>query len=195
MTSQPAVRAAAILDALAFLDTFEPGSHARVLSLVPEASRALLDHTARTAWVPVEHDRATADAIVKVLGVSGAVQFWRGSVAQLAEKPLLNSFVSGMIRLFGDDPGRVIGILPKGWGLVYRDLCEPRCDRAESGKATLLFEKVAAEVRAAPNYFHCWHGICLGVADLTRMQGTVDFAVRTDRSAASATFAWSGIRV
>ena len=100
------------------------------------------------------------------------------------------SFVNGMISLLGHDPGRMIGILPKGWGLIYRGVCEPSSDRRAKGQVVLRFERVATQVRASPNYFHSWHGTCLGMADLARMEGSVVFVVAEDRSSATATFTW-----
>src|SRR5690349_15078681 len=149
---RPAVRAGAILDSLAYLDVFEPGARARVLANVPAPSRELLLHTARSSWVGIEHDRYAVDAIVAQFGVARSIQYWRRSTASLTERPLLKGFVSGMLDLFGRDPGRVIGLLPKGWPLAYRALCEPKVERLLPGQVTLRFDDVASEVRASPNY-------------------------------------------
>jgi hypothetical protein len=189
-TSRPAVRAAAILDALDYLDVFESGARARVLGSVPAASREILLTTSRSSWVGIEHDRHAVDGIVNLFGVGRAIQYWRAATSRLAERPLLKGFVSGMTALLGHDPGRVLGLLPKGWSLVYRACCEPRMDTSVAGEANLRFVDVAAEVRSAPNYFHSWHGTCLGMADLARMEGKVTFVVSANRSTASATFVW-----
>ena len=79
-TQQPAVRAGAILDALAFLDSFEPGSRALVLARVPPSAREAMLTTARSSWVSIEHDRHSIDAIIDVFGVPRAIQFSANSV-------------------------------------------------------------------------------------------------------------------
>jgi hypothetical protein len=186
-----AVRGGAVHDTFAFLDKFEQGARAKVLARTPEVSRELLLNASRTSWVPVEHDHFLVDGIVEVLGVARAVQYWRAATTHLIERPILKSFVSGMINLFGDDPGRVIGLLPKGWPLVYRDVAELSYTRPEQGMGTVLFDHVALPVRLYPNYFHSWHGTCLGVADLARAGGGVEFSVARDRSSAVARFRWS----
>ena len=186
-----AVRAAATQDALAFLDKFEPGLQARVLERLPPATRELMVTTSRSAWIPLEQDHHAVDIIVGLLGAARATQYWRGVTGNLIERPILKSFVSGMINVFVDDPGRVIGLLPKGWGLVYREICLPSCVRSESGKTIVRFDDTAPEIRAYPNYFHSWHGTCLGLADLARIKGQVTFEVARDRSSAVATFAWA----
>lgn len=187
----PAVRAGAILDSLAYLDVFESGARARVLGSIPPVSRELLLHTSRSSWVGIEHDRHAVDAIVGFFGVTRSIQYWRKSMGILAERPLLKGFISGMTGLFGNDPGRVIGLLPKGWSLVYRDLCDPKMDRLAPGQLSIQFARVAPEVLAAPNYFHSWHGTCLGLADLAQMKGKVVFLVSADRASANVTFSWN----
>ncbi|MFT3921280.1 MAG: hypothetical protein QM778_01970 [Myxococcales bacterium] len=189
--ASPAVRAAAQQDALEQLDKFEPGARARVLERLPPDTRQIMLTTSRSAWVSIEHDHYAVDVIVRLFGPSRAVQYWRGVTNSLIERPILKSFVSGMVSIFGDDPGRIIGILPKGWSLVYRDLCEPVCLREGEGKTVLRFENLVPEVRIYSNYFHSWHGTCLGVADLARIKGKVTFDVAPDQSAATATFFWT----
>lgn len=157
---------------------------------MPVASRELLLNTSRSSWVGIEHDRHAVDGIVNLFGVGRSIQYWRGATSRLAERPLLKGFVSGIIALMGHDPGRILGLLPKGWPLVYRALCDLQMDTRVAGEASLRFVEVAREVRSAPNYFHSWHGTCLGMADLARMEGKVTFVVSADRSTASATFAW-----
>jgi hypothetical protein len=178
-----------VLDSLAFLDKFEAGAQARVLERIPQASRDVLLNTARSSWVSIEHDHFAVDAIVELFGAARAIQYWRSATNNLIERPLLKSFVSGMINVFGSDPGRVIGILPKGWPLVYRDLGELSCARDE-GQAVVHWDPVAPEVRLYANYFHSWHGTCLGVADLARIKSAVEVVVARDRSSAQATFRW-----
>lgn len=190
MSEEALVRAAAVHDALAFLDKFEPGAQARVLARVPPASRECLLQTARSAWVSLEHDHYTVDAIVELFGVTRAVQYWRATTTSMVERPLLKSFVSGMISVFGRDPGRVVAILPTGFLQVYRNVGEVSCDRSEEHQAVVRFEHVASAVRAHPNYFHSWHGTCLGVADLARIQIPVEFTVARDRGSAQARFHW-----
>ncbi|NOU30287.1 MAG: hypothetical protein HOO96_20485 [Polyangiaceae bacterium] len=187
----PAVRASAVRDTLAFLDKFEPGARERVLARVPAASRDLIENTARSYWVPIEHDHYTVDAMVAMWGVERSIQCWRGAMANLVERPLLKSFVSGMVGLFGSDPRRVLGLLPRGWPLVYRDMTLPRVAESRPGRLVIAFEDAPELLRVHSNYFHSFHGACLGIADIARLDGQVDFAVTRQRTAATATFSWA----
>ncbi len=189
--SSPAVRASAVRDTLAFLDKLEPGARARVLDRVPTASRDLIENTARSYWVPIEHDHYTVDAIVEMWGIERSIQCWRGAMANLVERPLLKTFVSGMMGIFAGDPRRVLGLLPRGWPLVYRNMTSPRIAESRAGRLVIAFEDAPDQLRAYPNYFHSFHGACLGIADIARVDGQVDFAVNRQKTAATATFSWA----
>lgn len=186
----PAVRASAVRDTLAYLDKLEDGARERVLARVPALSRELIESTARSYWVPIEHDHYTVDAIVEMWGVQRSIQCWRGAMADLVERPLLKSFVSGMIGLFAADPRRVLGLLPRGWPLVYRNMSSPHVTESRPGHLVIAFDDVPEQLRAYPNYFHSFHGACLGMADIARVEAKVDFVVNPQRSAATATFSW-----
>jgi hypothetical protein len=188
MLEPPAVRASAVRDTLAFLDIFEAGSQAEVMRRVPQDSRAIIEDTPRSAWIPVEHDHHTIDAIIDVFGLQRAIECWTGALLHLTKRPLLSSFISGMTRLFGKDPIRVISLLPKGWNLVYRGVCVPVLARGDRPEPVIRFVQVAPEIRRYSNYFHSWHGGCRAFASLASMPGKVSFSIAPDMSYAEAAF-------
>jgi hypothetical protein len=187
-THSAAVRASAVKDTLAFLDRFEPGAQQRVLARIPAPVQVRIHDTPRSGWVSLDDDHYSVDAIVELFGDTRAVQFWQASVMNLIERPLLKTFVSGMMRVLGNDPGRIIGLIPKGWSLVYRDLCRPVLDASREDAPAILFEQVAPDVRKYSNYFHCWHGACAGFAQLSQIKSPVRFTIAGDKSSAEAVF-------
>lgn len=191
VSSGPAVRASAVRDTLAFLDKFDPGAQSEVLARVPLASREAILSAPRTSWISIEDDHYTIDAIIGVFGRERAIRFWRDSLADLVERPLLGNFVSGMVRVFGRDPTRVVALFPRGWSLVFRDMCTPRLVSGAGGQPVIRFEHIAPEVGKYPNYLHSWHGSCQGFAHIARVQGTVAFTVSPDLSVAEAKFFWT----
>src|SRR6476469_5254273 len=104
----PAVRASAVRDTLDYLDVFQPGARAEVLSRVPARSRTVIEETPRSAWVSVHDDHYTIDAMIDIFGRERAIECWCGAMMNLIERPLLHGFISGMKRVLGNDPGRVI---------------------------------------------------------------------------------------
>ena len=190
-TSEPAVRAGAVRDTLDFFDKFQPGARERALSWFPAEARRVIEETSRLGWIPVEHDHWVVDGIVRELGRERAVRCWADSVATLTEQPLLKSFVGGALRVLGNDPVRFIGMLPKGWSMIWRDMCEPRVDTDRAGRPVLVLERVDPLVQPYPNYFHSWHGAAWGTARLTGRQVHAVLDVATDRSRALITFTFA----
>ncbi len=184
MGAFPAVRASAVRDTLDFLDVFQPGARAEVLSRVPARSRAVIEETPRSAWVSVHDD---------IFGRERAIECWRDAMMNLIERPLLHGFISGMKRVLGNDPARVISWFPKGWSLAYRDMCTPVLKKTPSGRPTIVFTDVAHEVREYSNYFHSWHGACRGMSSIAGADGRVHFSIASDFTFAVATFSWSSI--
>ncbi len=191
MSRAPAVRASAVRDTLAFLDQFEPGSQAKVMARVPAAAREAIESAPRSGWISVHDDHFTIDSIIETFGRARAIRFWRDSLAGLVERPLLGNFVSGMVRVFGRDPTRVVALFPRGWSLVYRDVCRPRLVSSAGAQPVIRFEEIAPEIRISyPNYLHSWHGSCQGFAHIARVEGKVEFSVASDASVAEAKFFW-----
>ena len=190
--SQPAVRASAVRDTLAFLDKFHAGSRDKVLELVPDASRRVIEETSRLSWIGIEHDHYTIDGIIQVFGAERAARFWAESIANTVEQPLLKPFVSGVLSLLGHDPARFVAHLPKGWAMVYRDMCEPRFAISHDGRPQIHFESIDPLVGVYDNYFVSWRGVCLGVGRLARASTRVELQVAPDERSAVATFTFGG---
>lgn len=183
---QPAVRASAVRDTLAFLEKFERGAMARVLAKVPEASRAIIEGTARSGWVGIEHDHHTIDAIVELFGRKRATEFWSQAISELSDKPLLKAFVGGMLRLVTRDGGRVMSIMATGWPLVYRDMCQIEVVTDAGPNPVLRFREIAGAVRRHRNYLLSWQGGVVGFARLAGLSVHVAFRVAPDASSAEA---------
>lgn len=191
MERHPAVRASAVRDTLDFLDQFEAGARAAVMSRVPGGSREVIETTPRSSWIGIEHDHQVLDAIIHVFGRERAIQFWCDALGSLVNRPLLRSFVSGSLSVFGRDPNRVVAMFPRGWPLVYRDCCTLVMMQGAGGEPMIRFQDITPAVRKHTNYFDSWHGACLGFAHIARVNGHVAFTVAADLSFADATFSWA----
>ncbi|MCP5058442.1 MAG: hypothetical protein GY937_17195 [bacterium] len=188
MSRSPAVRVSAALDMFELLETFEPGSRARVWARVPEPTRELIDSLWRTQWIPLEHDHYLPEAIVAEFGAERSRDLFRRAVPSIVEKPMLEPLIFGMLRVLGTRRARMLTVIPKGWGLVFRDLCEPRMGMCRDDEIEVIFDSIAPEVREYPTYLDMWEGVCLGLLDLACPGGSLDFERAPDRSRVIARF-------
>ncbi|MAE94933.1 MAG: hypothetical protein CL910_09765 [Deltaproteobacteria bacterium] len=174
------MRAGSATEMLEFLEATEPGSRERIWARVPEASRAVLEGAG--LWIPLEHDGELAEAIFEELGDQKTKALYRQSIHTMVKKPLLEPLVFGMLRVLGYRSLRLVTIVPKGWGLIFRDFCEPRIENASESEVTLVLDQVHPEVAARPVYFRMWEGIFLGMLDMVCADGSLDFEVAPDGS-------------
>ncbi len=191
MSRNPAARASAARDNLEHADHYRAGTVERVRSSIPADVLEVIDTRPGSSWLEFEYDHWLMDGVIEVLGVDDAVRCWHQSIGDLVDKPLLRSFVHGGLRMFGAKPGKILKLVPKGWGLAYRDFCTPAFTLVREGHAELRFEDVAPEAFESPGYLHCWHGICLGIFDLEKpSNGRVEFEFDATAREALATFRW-----
>jgi hypothetical protein len=191
MPRSPAVRIAAARDIIDFANKFHPGARETILSNLPSEALEALEGGARTAWLSIEHDHWIADGIVGLLGKERAIRCWRASVPDMVDKPLLRSFVSGMLRAFGNGPARVIGLFRKAWPLLFDDFCEIDLRDDHPTQITVLFKDIAPQVRNYPNYFLCWNGVLQGLFEIAEVKGEVDLTIAPDTRKAEARCRWS----
>lgn len=174
-------------------DLFRPGTRQAIRAGIPARSLEVIDGLASSSWLEWEHDRWLMDRTMAVLGREDAVRCWRAGMAVLVERPLLKSVVQPALRLFLGRPGQLVSLIPKAWGLAYRDLCVPAFRRTGAAAAELAFEDVAPEAFEAEGYLHCWHAIALAVSDLEKSPGTqVEFEIDRPGARAVVRFRWAG---
>ena len=175
---------------LSFVEKFEPGARAQVLARMSDEAREALEGGSRTAWLPIEHDHWVVDGVVQLFGRANAIRCWRDSLPDMVDKPLLRSFVSGMLRVFGNDPARIMSLLPKAWPLIYHDFCELELVQEQPNQLEVLFKRIAPQVRQYPNYLHSWDGVLQGVFALAKVPGSVSLTVAADYRSARAICTW-----
>lgn len=190
MAHQPAVRAGAAHNLLEFLETFRPGSLALVRSRIPPDTLAAIDSS--SSWLPVEHHGLMVDAMAAVFGIAEVRRLYREYFSDLARGPLLRNLVLPALRLFGRKPRRILGVIPNGWKLGYRDFARLEITTAEKGHVVIAMKDFAPEVFDHPGYFDGWQGLFHGVLDLCHVSGdSVEIEIDRPARRATLTFLWT----
>jgi hypothetical protein len=176
---------------LVIIDAARPGTRDAVRSRIPAGALEVMDGAAGSSWLSAEHHHWLVDGTLEVLGVEAAVAAWRGGMSEVLQRPLHKFFVEAAVRMFLDEPGRVLQLIPKGWALAYRDFCQVSYHRTAEDQAEIRFADVAPVAFSSPGYLHSWLAICQGIFDLEKpREGRT--ALITDQPAAAATvrFGW-----
>ena len=185
----PAVRARAVQDALAQLDTFKAGATVAARELVPAESLKLIDASRATEWIPIEHDHHVPSAVVETLG-SEADAYFRNVLTRQLEAPLLRSTWTATQRLLGLSPASLFYAVRLGWPVIYRDFGSIRILPHKARAAGLRMSRVAAQVFEHPAYLTSFKGFFGGFLDVCKCEGEVELSAQPKRSTVEITVRW-----
>jgi serine/threonine protein kinase len=174
---EPAVRARGAHDALDYIDSNRPDVAQAVRAAIPADSLAVIEGTPRTGWIAAEHDRFLPGAVVSVMGAEGAFAHFRSFLPSQLEGPILGRLVTGIARLVGRDPSRLLKMVPRGWAAMFRDMGEVAVtDRSET-HAVIEMSDVPAGVADWEPYALSWGAFFDGVVLFCGHDGTCTWAI------------------
>jgi hypothetical protein len=150
-----------------------------VLGRLPEPVRQGLTATTRLALVPASWDAALAKAIAQELGDAATRAVARASMLQSLRGPLLGGLGSGVLRLFGMQPGRFFRWADKAWGHVTKGCGDLEAEVVEDSSAILALRGMPHSL-AIPEYLTYVAGTLESIFDLCRVTGTVAESGRPD---------------
>lgn len=164
------MRASHIHTNLLELESFGAELAARIRGRIAESTLLAVSDSSSVAWLPVEHDIEISRAVLEVVGVAGLRSWSLDAMARSAAGPLIRPLVDGASKLFGVTPHALYRILPRGYGLIYRDCGENVYEQTgetsgvvtQTGVPALLFEHsylegTAGAFQAFPHIFR-WDG-------------------------------------
>jgi len=179
----PCTRGVAARAPLTQLDRFRPGRTAELLERIPPESLGVIESTSALGWVPVAHERYVAQAVFEVLGDDDAIAYFRWLVTRhLVHTPLFRPVMTQVRRLFGIDAGKLLGVVPKPFGLLFRDFGDVVPSDRGPRWAELELRGAAPIVLETPWYRESWRGAFASVFDIALTDGEVELSI--DRDAA-----------
>lgn len=186
----PAIRLSVARDSIDFLDRFRPGARQELIDYLPVDTRDLILNSAGSGWLPIEHDRHVLAGHLQLLGLEQSRVCWRAGMSELSKKPLLSSVVSGTMRVFRQDKTKLLGVVPRGWTLVYREFCRVELAEKQRGDVRFVFSDIAAEVWEYPAYIDCWAAVILGLLDVAGADGRSEIETDETRRRATLRLRW-----
>jgi hypothetical protein len=92
-----------------------------VWSSVPASHRATVARSSPLDWLPGDVNVELTHAVSRRLGAERAHAFYEGLLINAFDSTLMNTFVEGVLRMTGRDPGKVLKWVPSGFGLIFRN--------------------------------------------------------------------------
>jgi hypothetical protein len=169
----PVVRASHCLATLRTLHALEPMAEGRILAHLPEAVRRGLAAATTVDRLPARWDVALVEAIELELGPTSTRSLARATMLDGLRGPLLGSFLTGALRVFGASPGKLFGWAGRIWSHVTTGCGAMRLESGGDSEATLLLEGVPFEI-ARPVYLDAVAGTLEAVFVVCEVDGTVD---------------------
>jgi hypothetical protein len=144
--------------------------------------------------MPFEDFIAVCQAARTALGVSGARAFWRRSLHDCIEQPLIRPLAMGGLYLFGKSPAGLYRRTPQAWGLVTRRGGEMSTEPGPEPDSMWIRVRGLPEEGRSPALLNMWEGGFAGQADFVKCEtivatddgrlplGDTDFFVRWQKA-------------
>lgn len=152
--SGPAVRASYLRLLLSACDEFGPPAMA-IREQIGDTHLTSIECAGPLVWLPIEADLALQRALAEVLGVERTREFVLARTRQFMAGSLVQNLVQTAVELFGLDPGSLARMIPRGWGLLYRECGSWRVTRSLDPDRKRAREWREVELRLVGLPRHC----------------------------------------
>ena len=173
MSALPQVRSSWLKYSIRSAKHYPAPEGPRILATLGEGLRAEIRKAAPLAWMPFEHFIAVCEAARKALGVAGARAFWRKSLHDCIEQPLIRPLAMGGLSLFGRSPSGLYRRTPQAWALVTRRSGEMSTEPGPDADSMLIRVHGLPEVGRSLALLNMWEGGFAGQADFVKFETTV----------------------
>ncbi len=181
--TEPAVQASYMKNLLDGLRS--RGALERVAAADPDLLPEIED-APRTRWLPVALNLRLVEAVARAFGEERGLALLADCVEAQFDTPLWRTLVTGALRLFGTDPGRLGRVIPHSLALIFRSCGEWAVQNDEGPNLAVTARRLPDSLATHSLWLR---SICVGMTPLFRLcevQGTskleeVDEAGRTAR--------------
>ena len=145
----------------------------RILEAIGDELRSEIRKAPPLAWMPFEDFIKVCEAARTALGVAGARAFWRKSLHDCVDQPLIRPLAMGGLYLFGQSPDGLYRRTPQAWALVTRRGGEMSTEPGPEPDSIWLRVRSLPDEGRSPALLNMWEGGFAGQADFVKFNATV----------------------
>jgi hypothetical protein len=145
----------------------------RILDAIGGELRGEIRKAPPLAWLSVDTFIGVCKAVRDALGVEGARAFWRKSLHDSIDQPLIRPLAVGAMYLFGRSPEALYRRTPQAWALVMRRAGGMSTEPGADSKSIWLQVRDLPEECRSPALLNMWEGGFIGQADFFKYEATV----------------------
>jgi hypothetical protein len=146
----------------------------KILEAIGPKLRSEIRTAPPLAWMPVESFIAVCQAARDALGIAGARAFWRKSLHDCIQQPLIRPLAMGGLYLFGQTPDGLYRRTPQAWALVTRRAGEMTTEPGPERDSLWLHVRALPQESRSSALLNMWEGGFVGQADFVKHDATVE---------------------
>lgn len=191
LDAEPAVRARAMKDSIAFLAEFAEGFDAKIAARLDPGVLAAIDRALPTDWLPGPITRQVVDAVVEELGEQRAPELWCELMhRRLVKSPMLRGLIEVLNRIGGTSPRTFLKALPRGWANAYRDFGQPEILSSEAHHAEVVWRSVPDYLFVHRQHWIAVQGALKGLVKAGGAEGRVALSFDPDAHEVRGDLSW-----
>ncbi len=167
---EPAVRAAAVRDFLAYLDVYSFGLQRDVRAVLPREVMRRIDEAGLLSWISVLENRFVLEALWKVAGPEQSLDV----LADFTGSFLRSPYLRGYFETAQSSVEALYYAAEVAWELVYRDVGHVEVIDSSSNHATIRLEEIDPDVFASPEYVCSFAAFLVGLLRPSEVSGEVE---------------------
>jgi hypothetical protein len=174
MSLLPQVRANWLKYTVRSAKNYAPPGGPRILEAIGDELRGEIRKVGPLAWVPAIYFIQICRAAREAVGVDGAHAFWRKSLCDSIDQPLIRPLAVGAMHLFGKSPAALLRRTPQAWALVMRRAGEMSTSPGPDDDSIWMHVRGLPEECRSPALLNMWEGGFIGQSDFLKFEATVE---------------------
>jgi hypothetical protein len=153
-----------------------------IRKVIGESKLAKLRQASVVDWMPIDIHLGVAAAVLDVLGVAGAREFWKERLLSAFLTKTMGPFVTGASVVFGEQPYALMKIAMTSYRLMAKNAGFITVSAAPDGAVLMDFQDMPAAIIDSAGWHALCHGQCQAVFEYLKMEGEISLTDVTAHS-------------